>query len=319
LHNKIKKDNVMKKSIQSVFLAFVLLTILLSGCAPISTPVSPTFTPSLISPTFTPASPATAAPIPSPTSLPGSVVVPIDTLGKSYPWLPIDKSARPSTYFFYFNLSKPPFDNILVRQAFAASIDREALVEVAKKFGVKNPRPATTFTSPETLGRELYNEVGIPFNPAHAKDLLTQAGYADPSKFPPVTLLIGVSSSDVPGFHPKIAETMVNMWQQTLGVKVKVETLDSKTFFSRIASNPTEIFRATFFAGNNDPNDFLSIFHTGGKSNFGGFSNSEFDKLIELAAESNDPAERQELYIQAERILCETETALIPIYHATYP
>jgi hypothetical protein len=50
----------MKKSIQSVFLAFVFLMVLLSGCAPASTPVPPTFTPSLIPPTFTPEPTATA-------------------------------------------------------------------------------------------------------------------------------------------------------------------------------------------------------------------------------------------------------------------
>jgi hypothetical protein len=49
----------MKKSIQSWFLAFVVLTVLLSGCAPDSTPfpptqIRPTFTPSPIPPTFTP-------------------------------------------------------------------------------------------------------------------------------------------------------------------------------------------------------------------------------------------------------------------------
>src|SRR3990172_316811 len=39
---KSKGDKVMKKSIGSVFLAFVFLTVLLSGCAPASTPVPPT-------------------------------------------------------------------------------------------------------------------------------------------------------------------------------------------------------------------------------------------------------------------------------------
>src|SRR5262245_23451831 len=54
----------MKKSIQSVFLAFVVLTVLISGCAPAPTPtpVPPTFTPSPspIPPTFTPEPTATA-------------------------------------------------------------------------------------------------------------------------------------------------------------------------------------------------------------------------------------------------------------------
>jgi len=54
----------MKKSIQSLFLAFVVLTVLLSGCTPASTPIPPTqipptFTPSPIPPTFTPEPTAT--------------------------------------------------------------------------------------------------------------------------------------------------------------------------------------------------------------------------------------------------------------------
>ena len=54
----------MKKSIQPLFLAFVVLTVLLSGCAPASTPIPPTqipptFTPSPIPPTFTPEPTAT--------------------------------------------------------------------------------------------------------------------------------------------------------------------------------------------------------------------------------------------------------------------
>jgi oligopeptide transport system substrate-binding protein len=53
--------------------------------------------------------------------------------------------------------------------------------------------------------------------------------------------------------------------------------------------------------------------------NFGRFTNPEFDKLIEVAKKNSDPAKRQELYIQAERILCEEETAVLPIYNATYP
>lgn len=307
----------MEKSIRSVFLTLAALMLLMSGCAPASTSVPPTLTPEPIPPTFTPQPTETAVPIPSAPPLPGTVLIPVDQLGGSYPWLPIDETARPSTYYFYFNFSKPPFDNGLVRQAFAAAIDRKVLVEIAKASGMRNPRPATSFTPPETLGRELYNEIGIPFDPAHAKELLAQAGYADPNKFPAITLLVGLADNNIP--HAKIAETMVDMWQQNLGVQITIETLDFDTFFTRIASDPTEIFRAIYYAMNNDPNDFLRNFHTGAKYNYGGFSNPEFDQLIELAAEGNDPAKRQELYMQAERILCETETAVIPIYHATFP
>jgi ABC-type transport system substrate-binding protein len=317
---KSKKDNAMRKSIWSVFLTLVTLTLLVGGCAPAATLVPPTISPSPISPTFTAEPTETVAPIPSSTPLPGVEVIPLEKLGTSLPWLPLDQSARPSTYFFFFNLSKPPFDNVLVRQAFAAAIDREALVKVAQGYGVKDAHPATTFTPSQTLGRDLYNEIGIPFDPAHAKDLLAKAGYTDTSQFPQVTLLIGVEDTSTQGFHDSIAKAMVDLWQQYLGIKITIERLDNKTFFDRIVSNPTEIFRLIIYAKeNNDPDIFLPKFHTGAQNNYGGFSNPEFDQLVELAAKSNDPAKRQELYIQAERILCETETAVLPIYHATFP
>ena len=63
----------MKKSIGSVFLAFVFLTVLLSGCAPAPTPVPPTLisTPTSIPPT---AVPPTDTPLPTPTQVPWNLV-----------------------------------------------------------------------------------------------------------------------------------------------------------------------------------------------------------------------------------------------------
>ena len=72
----------MKKSIQLVFFAFVVLTVFLSGCAPASTPVPPTSTPfptntpipptltSTLTPTLTPTSTEEPTITPSPTLLP---------------------------------------------------------------------------------------------------------------------------------------------------------------------------------------------------------------------------------------------------------
>jgi hypothetical protein len=57
----------MKKSMGSVFLIFVFLTVLLSGCVPASTPVPPTFTSSPVPPTAAPtAVSATQAPTAKP-------------------------------------------------------------------------------------------------------------------------------------------------------------------------------------------------------------------------------------------------------------
>jgi ABC-type oligopeptide transport system substrate-binding subunit len=314
----------MKKSIQSVFLAFVVLMVLLSGCAPASTPVStsvpPTVTPSPIPPTFTPEPTATATLIPSPTPLPGLVVLPVDTLGKSIPWLPLDKTARPGVSSMNFNTLKPPFNSSLVRQAFAYAIDRDVLVEMAIKYKSTNPVHATTLTPPETLGRDLYNEVGAKFNPQMAKDLLTQAGYSDPSSFPKVIFLVNASGDTAPGARFNIANAMADMWQTHLGVSVEVQAIQSFSEYNdRLKSNTPDLFWFGWAADYNDPDNFLrELFHSSSEYNHGNFSNAEFDKLVDSAAKSSDPAERQELYIQAERLLCETEAALIPLWHSTY-
>lgn len=307
----------MRKMNLSVLLVPILL-VALQGCG---TPPAPTQPPAVAVASETPL-PPTAAPtatetlVPSPTPLPGALVLPVESLGKSKPWLPLDKSAVPAAYFFYFNLEKPPFNSVLVRQAFAAAVDREALVAIAQKYGNKTAKPATTITPPETLGRDLYNQVGIPFDPTHAKALLAEAGYTDPAKFPAVTLLTNVSGEPAPAAHQKIAEAMVQMWQQYLNVKVTFQVLAWGPYLNRIGSSPSEIFRLGWSADVNDPDNFLrELFSSGSQYDYGHFSDSNFDLLVDRAKNSYDPAQRQQLYIEAERILCAQQAAVIPIYH----
>ena len=69
----------------------------------------------------------------------------------------------------------------------------------------------------------------------------------------------------------------------------------------------------------NDPDNFLrEVFSSGSDINYGGFRNSKFDALVDQAKRETDPFIRQDLYIQAEQILCETQAAVIPIYHSFY-
>lgn len=302
----------------------ILLIVLMTGCSakpaivPTASP-APTLTSSPIPPTatITPSPiPPTETLTPSPTPLPGKLVLPIDTLGNSIPWLPVDESARPTVNYIAFNTLRPPFNSALVRQAFAYALDRQVIMDMAEKYKAKDPEPATTLTPPVTLGRNLYGEVGIMFDPQKAQALFVEAGYSDPSAFPTLTIVVNSYGDIAPGARFNMANAMADMWKTTLGVTVEVEAMKPASFRERLKSNPPEIFWYGWAADFNDPDNFLrEIFHSGSQSNYGKFTNPEFDRLVDQAAKSINPAERQELYILAERLLCETEAALIPLYH----
>lgn len=240
--------------------------------------------------------------------------MPLADLSPRIPWLPLDESALPATYYYGFNVAKPPFDNRLVRQAFAAAIDRQAIADLANSLGLSNVRPATTFTPPDTLGRDLYGQVGLPFDPDQARELLAQAGYPNGASFPTVNLVFNYLE-----VHRAVADAVTSMWRDNLGVTVGLESVDNwDVYLERLNADAPGIFRLGWAADYNDPDNFLlTTFHsTSENARRENFANSQFDRLVEqAAAAANDPATRQALYIQAERILCEQETAVIPIYH----
>jgi oligopeptide transport system substrate-binding protein len=268
--------------------------------------------------TTAPTATATEVPTrtPSPAPLPGEVVIPVEELGTGIPWLSLDLSSLPAVHYVGFNTEKHPFDDPMVRQAFAYAIDREVIVGMAERWYAQNPGPLTTLTPPQILGRDLFGEVGANFDPFKAIELLNEAGYSEPSSFPTVTFLVKATGETAPGARFNMATAMAEMWFAYLRVNVQIEVIASNSQYGeRLRTNPPELFWIGWI-GEADPDGFLNeIFHSDSVYNTGGFSNPEFDSLVERAAASHDPAERQALYIEAETLLCETEAALIPIYY----
>lgn len=309
------------KSLQTVVL-ILFLGILACSQTQVATP-TPMATATLM-PTEIPTNTATPIPAntntPEPTPIPGVQVYPVDSLGSSIPWLPLEKGKEPMAVYYGFNFNKPPFNNTLVRQAFAAAIDREQIAKEAAGFKFRNVTPATSLTPPQTLGRDLYGIVGIPFNPSKAKDLLQQAGYSSGANFPSVTLIVSTRGEAAPGAYFRMAQTIVDMWKTHLGVNVEIEVIGNMgEYINRLATNPPHIYQLGWGADYNDPDNFLkTLFYTNSEYNSGYFSNKEFDKLLDKAASISDPAERQLLYIQAEQILTEQEAGIVPLYHTLY-
>jgi oligopeptide transport system substrate-binding protein len=63
-----------------------------------------------------------------------------------------------------------------------------------------------------------------------------------------------------------------------------------------------------------DPDNFMAIFTSESGNNNTRWKNKEYDALVARAAVEFEPARRQALYDQAQRILCETEAVIVPLY-----
>jgi oligopeptide transport system substrate-binding protein len=135
------------------------------------------------------------------------------------------------------NVNKPPFNNVLVRKAFSAAVDKQGLIN-AKLGGVQ--RPALTFIPPGVLGYVdgQTQGVGIPYDVAQARQWLAQAGYPNGRGLPPVTLWINTNAG-----HQAIAQYIQQNWYTNLGVNVTLQNEAWSSYMSDVRNGQFQIWR----------------------------------------------------------------------------
>jgi oligopeptide transport system substrate-binding protein len=219
------------------------------------------------------------------------------------------------TYYYGFNTSKPPLDNVKVRQALSYGIDRQKLVDTVLKGG---QRPAKSFACPGVFGNvaDDANFKGIVFDPAKGKALLAEAGYPDGKGLPEITLMFNTSAG-----HQRIAEFIQGSWKTNLGLDIKLANQEWAVYLKTVNTDAPQIYRMGWCLDYPDQNNWvLENFHTTKSLNnpkWSGPNAVEFDKLTEEAAASADPAKRKQLYFKAEELLTVTDTVIAPIYYYT--
>lgn len=265
---------------------------------------------------------------PTPTEIPGKIVIPIASMKGNPPWLlnTFDQKAKPGTLFIGFNTTKVPFYEVSIRQALAASIDRTIIVAIAEKYNWASLEPATSFLPPQIIGRYLYNEVGIPFDPKYAKELLAKTGNTNKMNFPNVILYVPATTDRFPGALRVMGEAIVNMWNQHLGIEVTLRTIgDENSLANFLKENPNsyEMYLLPFNINAADEMDpsIIELFHSDSTKypgmNYTHFNNTEFEQILFGAIREPLPLDRQLLYIFADKILCEDQSAIIPLFYFT--
>lgn len=221
-----------------------------------------------------------------------------------------------STYFYGFNTTVPPLDNVLVRKALSLAVDRKSLVESITKAG---EIPASGFTPPglyDVNGYEFHAIAGDYYiktdgpDIENAKKLLAEAGYEDLKDFPKLELIYNTNES-----HKIIAEAIQYMWKDNLGIEVELVNQEWAVFQETKRMSNYMIAKGSWYGDYADPMSMLEIMTSANEINTTGWKNATYDQLISSARLVNGQ-ERFNLLYQAQAILMD-EAPIMPIFYTT--
>ena len=182
-----------------------------------------------------------------------------------------------------------PLDNLLVRQAIAHAIDREAIID-AFYGGLGVPAkgfiPSTMFGQPEPWP--------YAYDPERAKELLAEAGY--PNGFSIDFWYMPVSRPYYPAPQP-IAETIAS-YLADVGIQVNLQTEDWTTYLADYQTGKFPIYMLGWNADYADPDNFLMTFFGPSAPSDIGWDDPETRDLLQQARQIADPEVRASLYTQ---------------------
>lgn len=200
-------------------------------------------------------------------------------------------------YFVVLNNSKPPFDDIRVRQAVNHAVDKNAMVKSIWK-GLVRP-----MDSPMASAEKFYVKAGeYRYDPARAKQLLQEAGYDTSATWKLLT-----AGGRFDGEEP-MAEAVQSYLGQ-VGVKTRVVKLDYATFNRTITKSQSDSEPGLHIQnwGGADPEITTRFtlhsarFPPGGNRAF--FKNPKVDELLEKGTAETNFERRKAHYAEAQKLI----------------
>jgi oligopeptide transport system substrate-binding protein len=230
---------------------------------------------------------------------------------------------RLCTYYYGFVNSKPPFDDVTVRKAFAAAIDRQSLIDNVLKG---DQLPAHSFAPPGIFGN-VADDMSIGSwmvmdsyadQVKQAQDWLAEAGYPEGEGID-ATLMFNTSEA-----HAQIAQAVQAMWAEAFPkANISIENQEWSVYLKTLLpDSPDEdkpdIYRLGWCADYPDENNWVNeVFNSKSGQNYAKYFKPDFDALVEQAANEPDPEVRKDLYKQAETMFMDDQ-GIAPIYYYTY-
>jgi oligopeptide transport system substrate-binding protein len=215
-------------------------------------------------------------------------------------------------FYVGFTADKPPFDDVHLRRAFSASIDRQAFVQQVNN-GLGDPM--IHFTPPNVFGAPPIDQVGAGYNPDYARQELAQSNYPDCQGLPKLEIWLF-------GGGDEWAKFINSAVTRELGCPSDLFTIESSVPLDKFnrdlpAQDRPNMWTLGWLPDYLDANNYVNdVLYCTSKNDYSNRPCSAVDDLILQAARAQDSQTRVELYSAIEDALFGTDGVfpIIPLY-----
>jgi oligopeptide transport system substrate-binding protein len=258
-----------------------------------------------------------------------------------------DFTAKPPKYVLYhsselvtqmyeFNTTRPPFNDVRVRQAFCYAVDRnhivnEVLAGEAYGPGINGICPpalpgykASDIQGYEKIGKdEAETKANKAAEREKAKKLLADAGFPDGKGFPVVKLVLNSGGAR----NTRVAEAIASQLREYLNINVEIANVSLQQKMADAKYARSDIFRSAWVADYPSAETFLSLFYGADVPdslsqpsfpNTTRYKNPKFDSLYVLGREAKTIEEANRLFKEAENVMMADAPAMILWYDENY-
>jgi len=219
----------------------------------------------------------------------------------------------PGPYIRYIvcRCNKPPFDDVRLRRAVAAAVDRQRICQEAYKGMVKplySMVPMGMWSHIDAFEEE-YGERNLDL----AKKLLTEAGFSEDNPF---ELELWYTPTHYGDLEADVAAIIKESLEETGMMKVTLKSAEWATYAAKyIAAGTMPIFLLGWYPDYIDPDDYTSIFlHSKWSPDMGVFySNPTMDEFLDRARTEISLEKRTELYVKIQKLMAK-EAPVIPLF-----
>ncbi|MFQ5857660.1 MAG: ABC transporter substrate-binding protein, partial [Anaerolineae bacterium] len=240
----------------------------------------------------------------------------IDTLAQT-PGIQVKTAPGTQPKWMEMNVSRPPFDDVRVRQAMNYAVDRQLIIDaIYGGRAVALPGPLSPFNNFVNKKLKPY-----PYDPDKALALLAEAGWTDSDGD-------GILDKDgqpfaftidtIEAWRP-LAEAVADLFR-AIGINASVRFWEYSVVKPQLLAGERLAYLDDWGDSAFDPvGHFEAKWHGQvegqpyGRGNFSTYNNERVNELIKLGETTPDPAERQEIYDEAQEIVYEEAPAVFLI------